>query len=106
VTTTTAASEALARLREVVKPGETLYVTEKRSRSGDTCRMQLRAVWHPEGANVLARLTGNIAQALDLQMAGGDGALVVPGDVTLSDLLDRLSVALFGAPGQIKGEYL
>lgn len=104
MTTTTEASEALDRLREVVKPGDTLYVFERQSRTRQTLRLSLRAV--RPGTATLVRLNPEVAAALGVHLSGSDGTLVVLGDYLLSDLLDRLSVALFGEPGQIKGEYL
>lgn len=104
MTTTTEASEALARLREVVKPGGTVYYTSRRARSGDTRRVTLWAI-DGRGPN-LAVISLAVAEALGLHVAEGTKHVVISGDRAVSDLLDRLSVALFGEPGLIRGEYL
>lgn len=100
VTTTTEASEALARLREVVKPGDTLIVTTKgHTRSG------VQKVTVRSSRSGYADLTHDVARTLGARTVDWAYLGLRPDD-TPHLALDRLSVALFGEPGQIKGEYL
>lgn len=102
--TTTERDAALARLREVVKPGDTVYVTAQWSRSADTCEVTAYAVGENRS---LYRLDLIIAKAFGIPRDPRRAPeLRLSGDFTLDAFSDRLSVALFGEPGQIKGEYL
>lgn len=102
MTTSTQASEALDRLREVVEPGEMVRVVDRgRTRSGNR-----RITVHAQRQNITAEVT--IALGLRPVSRGCIG-LTWPGttrETAVADLADRLSTALFGEPGQIKGEYL
>lgn len=107
---TTERDAALARLREVVKPGAVVYVSEVASRSRDTKRIRLFAVGRKDDS--LVRITADVGAVRGLPVRPESpswhdaGWLVVSGDFAMTRFLNRLSEALFGEPGQIRGEYL
>lgn len=97
--------EALARLREVVKPGVQVRVISRGfTRSG----YEQVAVYADSGLLPAPVDIGrDVAAALDLHMVPKTDHLSLHPEFGpwLPALADRLSVALFGEPGQIKGEY-
>lgn len=90
---------ALDRLREIVKPGGTVgIIRHGRTRSGRE-QITLRCGgW--------ANITYAAAEATGTRFVQGTDYLGLRRGVTPDEFLDRLSEALFGEPGQIKGEYL
>lgn len=101
MTTTTEASEALARLREVVKPGDWLVVmTAGFTRSGIRKVAVCTALTSPW------EVTETVAEALGATFVRNTRYIGLRPDESPSLFIDRLSVALFGEPGQIQGEYL
>lgn len=105
---TTAAADPLRRL---LPPGSTLCVTVEVSRSGKTARAEFRALRidkddiSGEHAH-LATCTADVAAVLGLRYVATKRAAILPDHGNATGLADELSVALYGEPGQIKGEML
>lgn len=96
-----AASDAAVRLRAWIKPEDAVMAAASWSRDGDMCRVRLGIF---DGGELYRQGAKDVAIVLGLREFADD--LLLGGDFDLDVLLDRLSVALFGEPGQIRGEYL
>lgn len=73
--------EAIARLREWVKPGDTLYTILRHvSASGMTRRISVKLVERKNGGGMMSDLTWNVAKACDYRVnSGRHEGLVVTG---------------------------
>lgn len=93
-------------LRRLLPPGSTLCVTVEVSRSGSSARAVFRALDLTPEPPHLAVCTADVADVLGVRYVVSRRAAILPADTDLTELADRLSLALYGQPGQIKGEYL
>jgi hypothetical protein len=99
------ASEAADRLREIIQPGDMVWaVSHGYTRDGKD-RLSLRGA-HKDTTALGVDLTHLVAAVTGVRLVQSAPYLGLRLGTSLSGLLDRLSVALFGEPDQIRGEYL
>lgn len=106
MTATSQASDAAERLREIVKPGGTVSVVGHGYTRSGVRRITIHGPVRVGGGWASTAITNLVADVLDLRYIPNSGYLPLREGYTPGSIADRLSAALFGETGLIKGEYL